>query len=120
MANVNFKIISLNARGIRDLNKRKAIFSWLQKQKADIAFLQETYSTPDVVEKWKFQWPGKIFYSHGTNHDRAEKRLRMCGLSWRAQPGNNNKPYKNGGVFKILRVASSFSRKSRVCLETVD
>ena len=27
--------------------------------------------------------------------DRAEKRLRMCGLSWRAQPGNNNKPYKN-------------------------
>ena len=52
--------------------------------------------------------------------DRAEKRLRMCGLSWRAQPGNNNKPYKNGGVFKILRVASSFSRKSRVCLKTVD
>ena len=71
MANVNFKIISLNARGIRDLNKRKAIFSWLQKQKADIAFLQETYSTPDVVEKWKFQWPGKIFYSHGTNHSKG-------------------------------------------------
>ena len=71
MANVNFKIISLNARGIRDLNKRKAIFSWLQKQKADIVFLQETYSTPGVVEKWKFQWPGKIFYSHGTNHSKG-------------------------------------------------
>ena len=54
------------------------------------------------------------------SRDRAEKRLRMCGLSWRAQPGNNNKPYKNGGVFKIFRVASSFSRKSRVCLKIVD
>ena len=71
MANVNFKIISLNARGIRDLNKWKAIFSWLQKQKAYIVFLQETYSTPDVVEKWKCQWPGKFFYSHGTNHSKG-------------------------------------------------
>ena len=71
MANVNFKFISLNARGIRDLNKRKSIFSWLQRQKADIAFLQETYSTCDVVDKWRFQWPGKFFYSHGTNHSKG-------------------------------------------------
>ena len=42
-----------------------------KKQNADIAFLQETYSTPDVVEKWRFQWPGKMFYSHGTNHSRG-------------------------------------------------
>ena len=44
---------------------------WIKKQNADIAFLQETYSTPDVVEKWPFQWPGKMFYSHGTNHSRG-------------------------------------------------
>ena len=58
MANVNFKLISLNARGIRD--------SWLQRQNAEIAFLEETYSTRDVVDKWRFQWPRKFFYSHGT------------------------------------------------------
>ena len=69
--NVNFKLISLNVRGIRDFAKRKAIFSWIKKQNADIAFLQETYSTPDVVGKWRFQWPGKMFYSHGTNHSRG-------------------------------------------------
>ena len=69
--NVNFKLISLNVRGIRDFAKRKAIFSWIEKQNADIAFLQETYSTPDIVEKWRFQWPGKMFYSHGTNHSRS-------------------------------------------------
>ena len=73
MATVNFKLISLNAWGIRDLSKRKSSFSWLQRQKADIAFLQETYSTCDVyvVDKWRFQWPGKIFYSHGTNHSKG-------------------------------------------------
>ena len=56
IANVNFKLISLNARGIRDFQKRKAIFSWIKKQNADIAFLQETYSTPEIVDEWKFQW----------------------------------------------------------------
>ena len=69
--NVNFKIISLNARGIRDFTKRKTIFNWLHKQNADIAFLQETYSTPDIVESWRFQWAGKMFFSHGTNHSRG-------------------------------------------------
>ena len=69
--NENFKLISINARGIRDFAKRKTIFSWIQKQNADIAFLQENYSTPDIVEKWRFQWPGKMFYSHGTNHSRG-------------------------------------------------
>ena len=71
VVNVNFKIISLNARGIRDFTKRKTIFNWLHKQNADIAFLQETYSTPDIVESWRFQWAGKMFFSHGTNHSRG-------------------------------------------------
>ena len=41
---------------------------------ADIAFLQETCSTCDVVDKYlRFQWPGKFFYSHGTNHSKGVK-----------------------------------------------
>ena len=52
-------------------NKRKTIFSWIQKQYADIPFLQETYSTPEVVENWRFQWKGKMYYSHGTNHSKG-------------------------------------------------
>ena len=32
-------------RGLRSLNKRKAILLWLVKQKSDIVFLQETYSS---------------------------------------------------------------------------
>ena len=37
-----FNVISLNVRGLGSLNKRRGIFLWLNKQKADIVFLQET------------------------------------------------------------------------------
>ena len=38
-------LISLNIRGISNFRKRKTIFTWCRKQKADIVFLQETHST---------------------------------------------------------------------------
>ena len=44
--NINFKLLSLNARGIRSFEKRKALFGWLMKNNTDIYFLQESYSTP--------------------------------------------------------------------------
>ena len=34
--NINFKLLSLNARGIRSFDKRKTIFNWLCKSGADI------------------------------------------------------------------------------------
>ena len=34
-------------------------------------FLQETYSTPDIENEWKFQWQGKMLFAHGTNHTRG-------------------------------------------------
>ena len=46
--NVQFKMLSLNVRGVRTLEKRKAIFNWLEKQKADICFIQERHSTVKV------------------------------------------------------------------------
>ena len=51
--NSNFKLVSLNVRGIRSFEKRKALFNRLHKSQADICFLQETYSTPEVVNTWK-------------------------------------------------------------------
>ena len=66
--NLKFKAISLNVRGIRAVEKRKSIFNWLINQNVDICFLQETYSTADVVNQWKKQWRGEGFFSHGSNH----------------------------------------------------
>ena len=36
---------------------------WLNEQKHDFIFLQETYSTQEVEDIWQ----GKLFYSHGSN-----------------------------------------------------
>ena len=49
MEYANFKLASLNVRGIRFSTKRKALFTWLNERKYDIIFVQETYST---VEMW--------------------------------------------------------------------
>ena len=65
---MDFKLLSLNVRGIRSSTKRKALFLWLNRQNADIVFLQETYSTEEVEAIWKTQYKGKMFFSHGTNH----------------------------------------------------
>ena len=65
---VNFKLLSFNVRGIRSLEKRKALSIWLNKQKADIIFLQETYSSVEIENIWRTQWNGKMFFTHGSNH----------------------------------------------------
>ena len=64
----DFKLLSLNVRGIRSAKKRKALFMWLNKRKYDIILLQETYCTVAVEDTWRAQWQGKLFSSHGTNH----------------------------------------------------
>jgi len=71
---VDFKLVSLNVRGIRSPAKRKALFYWLNERKYYIIFLQETtytYSTQDVESIWKTQWQGKLYFSHGFNHSRG-------------------------------------------------
>ena len=57
--------------GILSLEKRKALFHWLKKKKADIIFLQETYSTVDVENIWKSQWKGDLFFAHGSDHSKG-------------------------------------------------
>lgn len=68
---IAFKLVSLNAWGIRSFEKRKALFIWLMKQQADFCFLQETYSTKEIENIWKKQWKGKMFFSHGSEHSRG-------------------------------------------------
>ena len=50
------------------------------KDKADIIFLQETYSTPEVENVWKSQWRGELFFSHGSEHSRGVLTLVKEGL----------------------------------------
>jgi len=47
------------------------LFGWLIKDRADICFLQESYSTPEVEKIWKSQWKGEMFFLHGMEHSRG-------------------------------------------------
>ena len=44
-SNFAFKLISLNTLGIHSFDKRKVVLGWLLKQKVDLCFLLETFST---------------------------------------------------------------------------
>ena len=63
--------MSLNIRGINDFKKRRSVFHWIERQKADIVLLQETYSSKENEKMWRNEWGGKVFYSHGTKHSRG-------------------------------------------------
>ena len=65
------KPLSLNVRGLRNVNKRRAIFSYLKAQKATIFCLQETYSSIEDEKVWPAEWGGKMFFSHGSSHSRG-------------------------------------------------
>ena len=68
---MNINLMSANVRGINDFKKRRSIFNWIQKHNADIAFLQEVYSSPEIEKQWRNEWGGEILYTHGTKHSRG-------------------------------------------------
>jgi exonuclease III len=66
-----YNISSLNCNGIRDVNKRRQLFSWVIDTKFDIIYLQETHSTKNDEISWRQEWGGEIFYAHGTSNSRG-------------------------------------------------
>jgi hypothetical protein len=64
-------LISLNANGLGDSNKRKSLIRWVNKfhhGEKKIIFLQETHASGKVEEMWKKEWGNrKIIFSHGTS-----------------------------------------------------
>ena len=64
------KIVSLNARGLREEKKIHAIFHYLRKNNCDIACLQETHSTINDEKLWQNEWGGEILFNHGTNNQK--------------------------------------------------
>ena len=68
---VNFKMISLNVKGLNNSVKRQKILNWLSRRSPDIVFLQQTFCTKKVENVWKREWKGDVYYSHGTNHSKG-------------------------------------------------
>uniref|UniRef100_A0A3B3BQT6 exodeoxyribonuclease III n=1 Tax=Oryzias melastigma TaxID=30732 RepID=A0A3B3BQT6_ORYME len=53
-------LISLNARGLRDITKRK-------RKNANVIFLQETHSKTEDCNFWSKQWGDKAYFCHGSS-----------------------------------------------------
>ena len=64
------KIISINANGLRNETKRRAIFNYA-RQRADIVCIQETHSDTQNELCWTLQWGGPIYFSHGNTNARG-------------------------------------------------
>ena len=65
------QIVSYNVRGLRDNNKRKQVFMYLQKLQVDVVFLQETFSDKESEFIWRSEWAGKMIFAHGNNDSRG-------------------------------------------------
>ena len=62
----SIKLLSLNVRDLSNFRKRRAIFSWCRKQKADLILLQETHSTAERQDQWRKEWGASVLFSHGS------------------------------------------------------
>ena len=71
MVKHDLNIISFNARGLQNSQKRLSVFKYLKRNECDVAFLQETYSRKEDEVKWVQQWDGCGWFVHGTNHSKG-------------------------------------------------
>ena len=67
---MSIKILTLNARGLRDTLKRRKIFNYY-RNKADLMWLQESHSTKNDELIWESEWNGDIMFSHGQSNARG-------------------------------------------------
>ena len=65
------ELMSINVRGLGQEQKRRKLFTWLNKQRMSIILLQETHSTAEIEKKWKTEWGGDIVFSHGASNARG-------------------------------------------------
>lgn len=91
--------LSLNVRGASMFKKRRIIYTWARRKKADIVLLQETHSTVDKEKIWKNEWGGRIYFSHGKSNARGVCILIRNGLNFEIEKEVSD----NNGRFILLK-----------------
>ena len=66
------KCLSVNARGLGNNIKRRSFFQMFKRNKYGIVCIQEAHVTDKIVDIWKFQWKGELFYSSGTSYGKGQ------------------------------------------------
>ena len=60
---MDFKICSLNVRGLGERLKRRETFNWLRAKKFCIYLLQETHCSENTTATWSSEWGYKTLFS---------------------------------------------------------
>ena len=108
----NVKIVSLNARGLANNDKRRQVLKWLENKKAKVICLQETHSTEAHEPFWHSEWPGNIFFSHGTSSARG-----TCILLHPSLPYTLHASVKDpNGRYVILDIEINGIRQTLSCI----
>ena len=76
----SISIFSFNARGMANATKRNTVFNWLKTKHKGVIFLQETHTTSSSESTWQREWPGEVFFCHGTNSSRGVAILFPPGM----------------------------------------
>ena len=80
MGPCDFKMLSLNVRGLSNFKKQRSIFAWCRKPNANIIFLQETHSTHEKEKQWKSEWGAPLELAHGSSNARGVAILLQNGF----------------------------------------
>lgn len=65
---MSLSLFSLNARGLKNNVKTKALFLFSKKHKVDFCFFQESHSTFKDLKFWRSQWGNEIWLSHESEY----------------------------------------------------
>ena len=60
---MDFKICSLNVRGLGERLKRRETFNWLRAREFCIYLLQETHCSENTTATWSSEWGYKTLFS---------------------------------------------------------
>ena len=66
-----FKILTVNCRGLRTVEKRRDTFNYLKSKQCQIYCLQDIHCTPDIENVFRTEWGGNCLISSGTNNARG-------------------------------------------------
>ena len=59
--------LSKNVNGLKSSKKRIKMFEYFREKISNHGiFLQETHSSEDTINKWRNDFNGEFFYSHGS------------------------------------------------------
>ena len=79
------RLASLNTRGISNFQKRRTVFTWCRKKRADV-ILQETHSKKEIELQWRNEWGTEMILSHGSLNARGVAILLSKGVGYFIQP----------------------------------